>query len=389
MKKWLSLMLSLVLTLSFGTSVFAEKTPDWQVSIYVDGELSELSSEPLMLVDNTTYAPASTLFELIGISEDELDVTIVQVDGVAYAPIRLVSETAGYKVGWNAADRAILLVAPTESAAEASQGFLWKTENEGKTLYLLGSIHVADNSLYPLRSEITEAFAQADVLAVEVDISNATTPEVTERILEMSMLPEDQTLPELISEETYARLGEFLIANGLETNQFDGYYPWVVATTIQTLQGLQAGYDPAIGVDMHLLEQAMANEVEILELESYESQMVMMSSYSLAAQEASLNQSLDAYEGETDEVVDLVNMWIQGDEDMLLQVIREVEADPESNKLMLADRNHAMHEQLLAYLESDSEDEQVWFVVVGAAHMLGETGLVTLLEDAGYVVERQ
>ncbi|HBS46997.1 MAG TPA: polysaccharide biosynthesis protein GumN, partial [Paenibacillus sp.] len=57
-----------------------------------------------------------------------------------------------YKVEWSAAQRTITFVA--NNKATGSTGFLWKVENNGNTVYLLGSIHVANDKMYPLRPEI-------------------------------------------------------------------------------------------------------------------------------------------------------------------------------------------------------------------------------------------
>lgn len=46
-----------------------------------------------------------------------------------------------------------------------------------------------------------------------------------------------------------------------------------------------------------------------------------------------------------------------------------------------------MTETVEAYL--NAENPTSYFVVVGAAHMLGETGIITLLLEAGYNVTRQ
>ena len=49
---------------------------------------------------------------------------------------------------------------------------MWEVESNGNTVYLVGSMHIADDSFYP-RPEFEEAFAEADYLGVEIDISKA------------------------------------------------------------------------------------------------------------------------------------------------------------------------------------------------------------------------
>jgi len=52
-----------------------------------------------------------------------------------------------------------------------SKGAFWKVSDENNTVYLLGSIHIADATLYPLSKEILNAYEKSDVLVVEADIS--------------------------------------------------------------------------------------------------------------------------------------------------------------------------------------------------------------------------
>src|SRR5689334_18271512 len=49
---------------------------------------------------------------------------------------------------------------------------MWKAVSPTTTMYLVGSIHVGDKSMYPLPAEVESAFAAARVLAVEINIKN-------------------------------------------------------------------------------------------------------------------------------------------------------------------------------------------------------------------------
>ena len=46
--------------------------------------------------------------------------------------------------------------------------FLWKVSDENSSVWVLGSIHLADSTLYPLAPVIDSAFAHAEELAVEI-----------------------------------------------------------------------------------------------------------------------------------------------------------------------------------------------------------------------------
>jgi len=48
-----------------------------------------------------------------------------------------------------------------------SKGAFWKVTDEDSTVYLLGSIHLADPTLYPLSKDILKAYEQSDYLVVE------------------------------------------------------------------------------------------------------------------------------------------------------------------------------------------------------------------------------
>ena len=50
--------------------------------------------------------------------------------------------------------------------------FLWKVSDENSSVWLLGSIHVADASFYPLPTVIDSAFAASSELAVEINTSD-------------------------------------------------------------------------------------------------------------------------------------------------------------------------------------------------------------------------
>jgi uncharacterized protein YbaP (TraB family) len=260
-------------------------------------------------------------------------------------------------------------------------------ENEGNVVYLLGSIHIANSDMYPLRSEITKAFDESDYLVVEADITKANAPEAQKQVLELSTYKDGTTLKDHVSAETYAKLEKLLKDNGLPAGAFDTFKPWSVSTTVDYLKAMQSGYDGNIGIDMHFLTQAIERKVPIVELESIEFQLDMLDGFSPELQEEMLVSSIENYYETESGMEELSGMWVSGDEEKLLAITNETGEHEELNKAMLTDRNIPMAEKIDGYLKG--KEAATYFVVVGAAHMLGEDGIVPLLEKKGYKVTRQ
>src|SRR3569833_4420418 len=69
--------------------------------------------------------------------------------------------------------------AAADAEAPAARRYLfWRASSPGSTVYLLGSIHIGRPEMYPLSSAIDQAFARADALVVEADVT-AIDPEQT------------------------------------------------------------------------------------------------------------------------------------------------------------------------------------------------------------------
>src|ERR1051326_4254621 len=86
---------------------------------------------------------------------------------------------------------------------------MWKASSPTATLYLVGSIHVGDKSMYPLPPEVESAFAAAKVLAVEINIKNVDKMKAMELIQQNGMYPAGDSLSRHISKENSDALDEF------------------------------------------------------------------------------------------------------------------------------------------------------------------------------------
>lgn len=406
MKKFAIFCISIVMLLSLGAGVQAEAHP---VTIWLQEQEVDFQESDPVLERGTTYVPV-TFLEALGFSY-EWDQDTGQVTGTVsvndevcilntdaalmnrspYIPLRQAAELAGYTVTWNQAQKAVYLSKPEEDAATAaSRGFFWRLGDEDDTIYLLGSIHVADETLYPLREDMQGGFEESDMLAVEVNIAETVSPQLQQYVAERSAYSDGTTLPDHISEETYAKLAAILEENGLPAQAMDPFKPWSVSTTIDYLTYLKQGYSSEYGIDSHFIQQALERGMAIQELESFEFQLEMFDSFSPALQEELLRSSIEAYlKGKDHEFgIDAMNrMWIEGDEEQLLAMIQKTAEQPELYKAMIEERNYGMVEKLLGFLHDD--EGHTCFVIVGAAHMIGEHGLVPLLEEAGYDVIRQ
>jgi len=301
-----------------------------------------------------------------------------------------------------------------------SKGFFWKVTGESNTIYLLGSIHISDGSLYPLNPKIEAAFNGSEYLVLEITPDQS--DEDMEYYMTKGMILDGSTIKDYIDPDVYELYEWVCQTLGMEKEVYDKLQPWMAESLLGYLAyAMTSEYDDIdsllnnleemdlLGIESHFTQRAMNGEKIMIQLESARHQADFLSSFSPELQEFMLFWVLvDFYEFFTGESIfdddfyeenerttaveslyNTLEIWKKGDEKALIKIIGldvewEHPIDIEYNYIMLTLRNIAMVEQILEFLNDDAD----YFIVVGAAHMFGKDGIVQLLIDEGYKVER-
>ncbi|CAM3617619.1 TraB/GumN family protein [Marinicrinis lubricantis] len=271
-------------------------------------------------------------------------------------------------------------------------GFLWKASHQGNTVYMLGSIHVATEDFYPLHEKIEAAFAESDVLAVEADIVHVNAFELQKMMDELAAYQDGTTLADHLPAELYEALQNEFKQFGISLDMFSGYEPWYVQMLLENLQIMQQGYDATLGIDYHFLEQAGEQGMDIVELEGTQFQLEMFDQLSPEIQFMLIESTLQAEDQEQDDSMEqLVEYWKVGDEQGMAEILLESTDDsPEMEQYMnilLDERNVGMADKIEQFLTSD--EPASYFVVVGAAHYIGDDSIISILKDRGYEIEKE
>ena len=284
---------------------------------------------------------------------------------------------------------AALLLQPFAAGAESTPLVYRVTDGEGHVLYLLGTIHVGDDDMYPLGSAVEEAYENADILAVEMDLyaygGNLFSSLKTAFSL---MYGAKDNIKNHLSPETYALGVEKL---GLPEIMLQRMKPAMWYSLAENYISTKAGLDATKGVDYGLLKRAHKDGKQIDELESLESQLATLLSIPESVIDYEVQAMLTYPEESAQGLRALYEAWRVGDEAALRMMLEEsTEADAELSEAyaeysdtLIDSRNDGFEEQALAYLSSG----KTALIAVGAFHIIGENGLAEKLARAGYTVE--
>ncbi len=289
---------------------------------------------------------------------------------------------------------------PVEIPEEQATPLLYKVTGEnGEEMYLFGTIHVGDGRTANLPAAILDAFAASDALAVEFDTDAfeekmVSDPATAALIAQCYVYTDGTSSADHLEDDTLAdQAVEILKSTGSYNTTLLMMKPIILAQSVENdyirLSHLLSADQ---GMDGQLLAMARTEGKEILEVETGEFQMQMLTGYSDALQELLLKEALEYAPAEyMTELTEMYELWCAGDEAALIDLINQVEEMTEEeaalyeeyNKAMSTDRNAAMLEVAKDYLSGD----KTVFYAVGLAHLLAEDGLVNTLRDAGYTVE--
>lgn len=279
----------------------------------------------------------------------------------------------------------VLLFAAWPNAQGRS--FVWKvTAKQGGTIYLAGSVHLLSATYYPLKPAYDAAFSRSDLLVEEIDMADMLATESQMQMLTRGMLPPGQSLQNVITPETYQATARKAEALGLPMEPLKRFKPWLLALTLQGMEWQKAGFDSELGLDKHFYDAAKASGKRVQGLETLEYQISRFDEMPMDQQDRLLSETLKELDTTKEEFTKLADAWQAGDAPQVEKLaLEDLRSEPAMYRRLLVERN----QQWLPKIEKLFSRPAPAFVVVGAAHLIGPDGLLTLLRSKGYTIEQQ
>ncbi len=273
-----------------------------------------------------------------------------------------------------------------EALSQSRKSFLWKIQSKTNTVYVLGSIHLFKREIYPLNQKIESAFGQSEILVVEANVDDIRNVDV-QKLMERAFYPENDTLEKHVSPEIYELVKKETSGLGIPVELINKQRPWFLAMTLEALESLKLGFDPNYGIDKYFLSKAEGKK-RILELESIDYQLNLLSSFSDKDQELLLLYTLRDLKLLEQELEQLSKAWTSGDTKSMESILTRSVSEDNRFASILEKIVYERNRKMASKIEDLLRTNETYFVIVGAGHLVGDRGIIENLKRKGYLVEQ-
>lgn len=283
---------------------------------------------------------------------------------------------------------AICLIAAAGAAAPQGSGHpvsIWQITGQDNRIFLLGSIHVLRERDHPIPIAIEEAYREAEVLIMEMDIDDLDPIALVGLVSELGVIKDGGSLQEIMGAQLYTQAVDYAARLDIPISMLAQSEPWLAAVTVEQMMLVRIGFNPEYGIEFHLAAMAGRDNKQVLGLESPREQLEFLDQLSLSAQRSLLIQTLRESLTIEDDIDPLINAWRHGDIAFLEKnLLTEMQRSPELYKTLVVDRNEAWVEKIRELTEREDD----YLVIVGALHLVGTDGVPARLAEIGITAEQ-
>ena len=276
----------------------------------------------------------------------------------------------------------VFLIGLSQANADTS---VWSVRSGDNVIYLGGTVHLLRPSDYPLPSEFEEAYQASSELYFETDIASMSDLSVQAQMLQQLTYGDDKSLSTVLSDEAYTALSTYTATAGLPIAMLDKFKPGLLISTLQILVFQSMGFTPQ-GVDAFFHTRAVGDGKAEGQLETVQEQIGFLAAMGEGNESEFILLSLKDLAETGDVLEGMIQAWRSGDTEGLSELFVEdmkVEAPALYDSLLLQ-RNL----KWIPQIDSMLQDPDTEFVLVGAAHIVGENGLLDLLSQKGYEINQ-
>lgn len=295
--------------------------------------------------------------------------------------------------GFAAAALALVSLAVQPAGISAAKGTIggatgpaiWRVSNNTGTVYLFGSFHLLPPGLRWQNGTIESAYASSGRLVTEVELDGSVDAGAIAEIRKQMILPPDVLLEDFISTRTYQQVVDAAADLDVPMIQLSRLRPWAAGMVITASFMEKHGFDPQAGVDRYFHKRASQDGKALGALETMQQQADALASLSEVEGDVLMHDLLRFIQDINGTLLRAVEAWRTGNVEVLEQtVIADLKQYPDAYDALLVRRNRAWIPQIEAFLRGGGTQ----FVVVGAAHLVGEDSVIAMLRAQGYRVER-
>jgi uncharacterized protein YbaP (TraB family) len=276
------------------------------------------------------------------------------------------------------------------SSATVAQGqqpvenaMFWKIQRHDLPApsYLFGTFHLMGSHYVDSLYGVIDGFKKCDAVVGEILLDSS----ITMKLMIASRL-EGTTLDKLLSPDDYRSTDAwFKELSGMDLARFNAMNPATVQNLMMAM--LQQKYYPSSQpgdepMDLYFQHLGKRQGKELKGLENLDVQInALFKQFPIERQAEMLADFVRNRDRALTELKQMNTSYRKGDLRDLEQLLSEQNYSKSESTVLLDERNRKWMEMLPSLLS-----EQSTFVAVGALHLAGEYGLVSLLRKAGYTV---
>lgn len=257
---------------------------------------------------------------------------------------------------------------------------LWQVSGKGlaKPSYLFGTFHLLCKDDIHFSDQLKKAMKASDKIYMEMDMDD---PSIMLSGMMYMNMKDGKKLEDLYTPEEYKRL--------------QNYFSDTLKMPLMLLQSAKPYFLVALlyprmmdcpapsGVEEELVKIAKEDKKEIKGLETMQFQASVFDSIPYEWQAKELLKNIDSFTVYKKEFATMLSFYKNQEMDSIKNMLGKSEFGSDKyDDLLLNNRNKNWVNQLNDIMKKESV-----FVAVGAGHLVGEKGLISLLKKEGYKVE--
>ena len=262
--------------------------------------------------------------------------------------------------------------------------------------YIVGTYHVAPSSFVDSIPGIRQAMADCQQTYGELIMTQALSADSAALFQQAMMLPDSLTIDKVLSADQMNRLNAYLrkvigvdMTNPFILQQMGRMTPSSLSTTLALLSYIkkEGKFNPEDAIDSYFQKEALAQGKVIGGLETIEFQIRML--FKGKSMERQKEELMCLVDNEMTEELTykVTKAYYSQDINAIMEAINmkqnnSCDPTPEEEAQLVDDRNADWAKKMPAIMR-----QKPTLFAVGAAHLPGPKGVLTLLRNAGYQVE--